>query len=93
MKPKKPKDGWPWDRAGYEFYTAAMRKWLGGYVPILAAEMCRKKGSGGNSRQSTETRNKAMFAGEAWATGTIPGLGAPADPGKSLRMLKNSKLG
>lgn len=91
MKLKRPAEGWPWERRGYQFYTDKMRAWLHGYEPTMAAEMCRKRY--GNSATSSTTRNAALLAGESWANGTIPGLGPQNDPGKAMRMLKNSKLG
>ena len=93
MKHKRPKEGWPWDRPGHQFYTDAMRKWLGGYEPILAAEMCRNGRGHNASAAASAARDKGLKFGEVWATGTLYGLGPETDTGKLMRMLKASKLG
>jgi hypothetical protein len=89
---KRPPGGFRFERPGFEFYTAAMKRFLGGYEPVLAAEMC-KKPRGGTSAIAAATRDAALTAGESWAGGTIYGMGPPDEPGKAMRLRKPSQLG
>lgn len=65
----------PWDRPGFKFYTDAMRKFMGGYEPVIAGELMAKRSTADISRQSSESRMKQAATGTGWGTGTLEGLG------------------
>ncbi len=77
------------------FYTPAMRRWLGNYQPVVAAEMLKGYNPRERSAQVSEQRERAMAGGEEWARGTIPGMKAVDFPalGKTMRIRKSSGLG
>jgi hypothetical protein len=68
MKPKRPPGGWPHEQPGHDYDGPQLRAWLGGYEPVIAAEMCRNKGRGGSSQTSTNTR--AIESGD-YGPGTV----------------------
>jgi len=46
----------PWEAPGYRFYTEAMQRWLGGYVPTMADVMSAPK----KGRPATEEAAQAL---------------------------------
>jgi hypothetical protein len=60
---------------GDAFYTPAMKRWLGGYEPVLGPELAAKRSTSEISRKSSEARMKQAIDGTGWGTGTMEGLG------------------
>jgi len=77
----------------HTFYTAALKRWMGGYEPVLADMILGNYSTVERSKQVSQRRDAAMAAGEDWAKGTIPGIGKAVDEGRRMRLLKNSQLG
>jgi hypothetical protein len=75
------------------FYTPAMQAWLGGYEPVLAAQIAADhlarataKSAAANTKQRMEGTKKG------WGSGTVHGLSSKPDPAKAGRIKKASKL-
>jgi len=77
------------------FYTPAMRKWLGGYEPVAAAQMMRGYSPAERSAAVSARREEGLAAGEEWARGTIPSLTGDkfVQMGRTMKITKNSRLG
>jgi len=52
------------------FYTAAMKRWLGGYEPVLAKQHAKVN----YSANATAARERDRAKGKPWAVGTVEGL-------------------
>lgn len=72
------------------FYTPALKRWLGGYEPVLGPEMAAKRGASEISRKSSEARMKQAVDGTGWGTGTMEGLSAKSSEGGRPGALSNS---
>ena len=74
-----------WMEPGYRFYTDEMKRWLGGYEPVLAGQMCTplEKARANGSRMSSENRQRMLEHADAdvrlLASNTFHGLSKKSD--------------
>lgn len=74
-----------WQQPGHQFYTDAMRRWLGGYEPVVADQMCTPmaKAHASLSQKSSENRQRMLEHADAdvrlLASNTFHGLSKKSD--------------
>lgn len=74
-----------WQQPGFKFYTDEMRRWLGGYEPVLAQQMCTplEVARSGLSQKSSENRQRMLEHADVdvrlLASNTFHGLSKKSD--------------
>lgn len=61
------------------FYTAEMRRWLGGYEPKLARSMGGARTDTQRQQDASTQREARAAAGIGWGSGALVGISAKAD--------------